>query len=304
LTLPTFAEKRFKASCTSILPYINDIPPDGNGAKELAVNRYRLGAQGPLLKNRAYDLIQQWLSVFSSVVRRNMARIRSLGAPRQSAPQQRRRQPYEYGSSGEFLHIPPPEPTRPEKVLARVYTSATSVINVATKNLKLVPHPQSQFQTQLQSQSQVSYKSTSSSTSSEENSCTSAPEAAYVGICDWNRRQYAGQVGLEHETSATRGRSATIQSVLSSVATLQASPNSKGDAVIVRISEEDTSDLGARQSLPPSPPLPPSPLPRSSSASPPQQAQAQPLPLPVPPKTAHSGSSRHLGISSVITRNT
>jgi hypothetical protein len=184
LTLLIFAEKRFKASSTSILPSIDDIPPDRNGAEELAVHRYRLGAQGPLMKNRAYDLIQQWLSAFSSVVRRNMASTRSLGAPRKSAAQERSRQPYEYGSSEDFLHTPPPEPTRPEKVLAKVYTNATSVTNSATKNLKLVPHLQSQSQTQLQSQSQVSHKSTSSSTSSEENSCTSALEAAYVGICD------------------------------------------------------------------------------------------------------------------------
>ncbi|KAL3456173.1 hypothetical protein BJX64DRAFT_294363 [Aspergillus heterothallicus] len=321
LTLASIAEKRFKSPHNCTLPSICDIHSNADiddGAETSTVRRYPREKK-QVMKGRAYDLIQRWLSASCSFAQRNVAKIKSLRAPQPSAAQRRSRQPYEYGFCEKFLHIPPPEPTRPEKILARVYTGATSVMTAATKKLNLVQqrqnenHPQQSVQPEPQLQ--LSHNTTTASTLCEEDRCQSTPQNAYDGICDRHSRMYAKQLGLADESSSTKDSAPTIQSVLSGVATVQASPNSKGDAVIGRILEEDGTELAIQAALPPSPPMSPSPLSRSSTSSatsspsppphPPQaqaQAQAQPIPLPVVPKPAHSGSLRHLEVPSVITR--
>ncbi|CEL04922.1 hypothetical protein ASPCAL06046 [Aspergillus calidoustus] len=328
LTLASVAE-RFKASGGPLLPSIHSRLSDISSHDEVpapspAPLQCHAGQFNP---SRVRDLVQRWLSESSSLARRTLDKIRRLRKPRLTPAQRRSRQPYEYGFCEEYLHIPPPEPTRLERTLGRLWATGSSVMLATTKKLPLPYPPRAHLSPQLSEKGLTGSPSTSSRNSEGEHN-------SHDGICDRHRQQYAQQLGLEANTSFTGEKDPVrVQCVASSLVTVEESRGQNEDAVSARISGDDAkaehesnpqhaqaqAQAQAQpqsQSLPPSPPVSPtSPTPPSRSPSPPSvssvssssvcspSSSASPLlPLPIRPKPSHSASLRRLEVPSVITR--
>ncbi|KAL2817547.1 hypothetical protein BJX63DRAFT_429594 [Aspergillus granulosus] len=250
-------------------------------------------------KDRANDLTQKCLSASISAAQQTVNKMNSFRGTQESPAQRRSRQPHEYGFSEEFLHIPPPEPARLQRILTRLNSSSSSVMQAATKKLKLSQ------QAELQPPSQTSQKSSTDSTSSSDSIGT---PNSYDCICNRHRQQYAKQLGLLGDTSTTTDP-VKIQTVCSGVVTVQSSVEKNADAVINRISEEDQTAPSPQEQLPPLPPSPPlsptaspSPSPLLSSPPSPSPSPSPPPPLPLAPKTVRPVSPCPLEAPSITVR--
>ncbi|KAL2856101.1 hypothetical protein BJX68DRAFT_263596 [Aspergillus pseudodeflectus] len=237
LTLASVAE-RFKASGGPLLPSIHSRLSDISSHDEVpapspAPLQCHAGQFNP---SRVRDLVQRWISESSSLARRTLDKIRRLRKPRQTPAQRRSRQPYEYGFCEEYLHIPPPEPTRLERTLGRLWATGSSVMLATTKKLPLPYPPRAHLSPQLSEKGLTGSPSTSSRNSEGEHN-------SHDGICDRHRQQYAQQLGLEANTSFTGEKDPVrVQCVASSLVTVEESRGQNEDAVSARISGDDGSN--------------------------------------------------------------
>ncbi|KAL3452690.1 hypothetical protein BJX65DRAFT_302599 [Aspergillus insuetus] len=242
LTLASVTERFKPSGGPSILPSIHSRLSDISSHDEVpapspAPLQCHAGQFNP---SKARDLVQRWLSASSSLARRTLDGIKSFRKPQPSPAQRRSRQPYEYGFCEEYLHIPPPEQTRLEKTLGRLWATGSQVMLATTKKLPLPYPPRAYLPPQMSEKGMTASDSTSSAESDGEHN-------PHDGICDRHRRQYAQQLGLEVKTSfpgdpepEPEPDAVRVQCVASSmVVTVEETTGQNEDAVSARISGED-----------------------------------------------------------------
>ncbi|KAL3493993.1 hypothetical protein BJX62DRAFT_234851 [Aspergillus germanicus] len=272
LTLASVTERFKPSGGPSVLPSIHSRLSDISSHDEVpAPSPTPLHCHaGQFNPSKARDLVQRWLSASSSIARRTLDAVKGFRKPQPSPAQRRSRQPYEYGFCEEYLHIPPPEPTRLEKTLGRLWATGSQVMLATTKKLPLPYPPRAYLPAQMSEKGMTASDSTCSAESDGEHN-------SHDGICDRHRRQYAQQLGLEVKTSFPSDPdpdpdAVRVQCVASSmVVTVEETTGQSEDAVSARISGEDGKGETAAG------PQQPQPQPQAQGQGQAQaQAQAQP----------------------------
>ncbi|KAL2784715.1 hypothetical protein BJX66DRAFT_343752 [Aspergillus keveii] len=242
LTLASVTERFKPSGGPSILPSIHSRLSDISSHDEMpAPSPAPLHCHaGQFNPSKARDLVQRWLSASSSIARRTLDAVRNFRKPQPSPAQRRSRQPYEYGFCEEYLHIPPPEPTRLEKTLGRLWATGSQVMLATTKKLPLPYPPRAYLPSQMSEKGMMASDSTCSAESDGDHN-------SHDGICDRHRRQYAQQLGLEVKTSFPSDPepdpdAVRVQCVASSmVVTVEETTGQNEDAVSARISGTTTA---------------------------------------------------------------